>query len=810
MKVLQNILYLLLFFLSCEEYVKKEKTIYQHIPQNTFSLIQVNESRSFKELLGYDTFKPFIPRNNNLMKLIPIIDDTTDKIALICFSSIGKDKFSTTLIHEKIPDSSFSVTNSFIYSDYNILETKINETIFFKVFLETTEIISDSKLTIENIIRNFNMNQNGMNNEQFFEVVDSFDDSSIFNLLINKEINSYFNESIPCNKLLPKFNENWIALDGNMHSGSITLDGITFTKDSIPSKIGVYGGMKPKSIGAIKIIPKNFKSLISFPIENMPQLSENIKQYSTYKNLPIESQSLKSISSIDELSIIDFNKGMSIFVHKSNEINQSIDLDKLNKSYRNIKYGIAETFPHGISTILKFLEIDFEAKHVAQIEDYTLFTNSESLIKSIIGSFKDGNTLQNDINFSSLLKRLSNVNSGIWITKTESLYDKEKRKKSNYKFKFEKFPLLAIQWINDVNFAHIHVRFGKKQPKTNKSNITNVAEFVTDSDISLSPQWLKNHRTKGYDIALQDEKNILYLYSNTGKLYWKKQLNGKIIGKISQVDLYKNKRLQMAFRTKNRFIIIDRNGNIVKPFDIKIDGDENSQPLAVFDYDKNRNYRFLLNQKKNLIMLDRKGKKVKGFKFTKTKEPLSFPPKHVRIKGKDYIVLQLQNEDIKILNRRGEVVVKINSNITRSNNPIWQYLNTFTTSDRQGNLVQIDTKGNIIKSPEGWSENHLLEMTTKTLVSMSENTLTIKGIPLKLPYGNYTRPKIFYIKNELLISITDRDAQKVYLFSSNGNQINGFPIYGIQDADIIGNKDDDSLALIVQSESNGFIIYKIN
>jgi hypothetical protein len=52
MKVLQNILYLLLFFLSCEEYVKKEKTIYQHIPQNTFSLIQVNESRSFKELLG--------------------------------------------------------------------------------------------------------------------------------------------------------------------------------------------------------------------------------------------------------------------------------------------------------------------------------------------------------------------------------------------------------------------------------------------------------------------------------------------------------------------------------------------------------------------------------------------------------------------------------------------------------------------------------------------------------------------------------------------------------------------------------------
>ena len=140
------------------------------------------------------------------------------------------------------------------------------------------------------------MNQNGMNNEQFFEVIDSFDDSSIFNLSINKEINSYFNESIPDNKLLPKFNENWIALDGNEHSGSITLDGITFTKDSIPSKIGVYGGMKPTSIQAIRIIPKNFKSLISFPIENMPQLTEKLKQYSNYKNIPSNLKSLKKIS----------------------------------------------------------------------------------------------------------------------------------------------------------------------------------------------------------------------------------------------------------------------------------------------------------------------------------------------------------------------------------------------------------------------------------------------------------------------------------------------------------------------------------
>ena len=808
MRVMQNVWFLFLLFLCCDEYVKKEKTIYQYVPQNTFSLIQINESTSFKELLNFSTFKPFVPKNDNLLKLSPILQDNLNKVSLICFSSLGKDKFSTTLIHEKTPDSIILNANISNYSGYDIVEKKINKTIFFKVFLEKNEIISDSKLTIENIIRNYNANQNGMNNKQFFEAINSFNDSSIFNLLFNKEVNSYFKESIPYTKLLPSFNENWIAMDGNNFSRSVTLDGITYTKDSIPSKIGVYGGMKHESFKAIEIIPKNFNSLISFPTENIPQLNEKLKQYRIYNNLPHKTELLKNISSIDELSIVDFDRGMSIFIHKSNEIDQLINPEKLDKSYRSIKYGITDNFHSGISTILEFLEINFKSNYTAKIGDYIIYTDSESIVKSIISSYKDGNIIQNDINFLSLLDKLSNVNSGIWVSKTESLNKKENN--SNFNFDSKKFPLVAIQWINDVDFAHIHLRFGKNQPKINKNNISNIAEIITESNISSYPQWLKNHRTKRYDISFQDDKNTLYLYSDTGKLFWKKQLNEKIIGKISQVDLYKNRRLQMAFRTKNRFIILDRNGNIVKPFNIKIDGDDNSQPLAVFDYDKNRNYRFLLAQKKNLIMLDRKGKRVKGFKYTKTKQHLVFPPKHIRIKGKDFIVLQLNNEEIKILNRRGEIGLKINSKISKSRNPIWQYLNTFTTSDKEGNLVQIDTRGNIIKTPEDWSENHLLEMTSKTLVSISENILTIRGIPVKLPYGNYTRPKIFNIKNKLLISVTDKDAQKVYLFSSNGNQVNGFPVYGTDSVDIIANNGDDSFGLIVQSESNGIIIYKIN
>jgi hypothetical protein len=209
-------------------------------------------------------------------------------------------------------------------------------------------------------------------------------------------------------------------------------------------------------------------------------------------------------------------------------------------------------------------------------------------------------------------------------------------------------------------------------------------------------------------------------------------------------------------------------------------------------------------------MLDPKGKKVKGFKFENTKSEISNQPKHIRIKGKDFIIIQEENGVINILNRRGKNIIKLKSNLSLSKNSIYSYLNTFATSDIYGNLVQIDTKGNVIKTPENLAPGHYIEMTTKTLVSLSENILTIKGIPVKLPYGNYTKPKIFYINNTIYVSTTDIDSQKVYLYLSNGKLVNGFPVYGSDSADIVNSNNKNSLEMIVQSESNGIIIYQIN
>jgi hypothetical protein len=157
----------------------------------------------------------------------------------------------------------------------------------------------------------------------------------------------------------------------------------------------------------------------------------------------------------------------------------------------------------------------------------------------------------------------------------------------------------------------------------------------------------------------------------------------------------------------------------------------------------------------------------------------------------------------------GKDRIPMQQHLNFSGNQVYQYLDTFTTSDLEGNLVQIDTRGNIIKSPYELKLGHQIDATNKSLVTLSENNLNIKGIPVTLPYGNYTAPKIFYLNNTLYITTTDIESQKVYLYYSNATPVANFPVYGVEAADMSLDQKKKT-QLVVAAENNGLLIYQIN
>jgi hypothetical protein len=89
-------------------------------------------------------------------------------------------------------------------------------------------------------------------------------------------------------------------------------------------------------------------------------------------------------------------------------------------------------------------------------------------------------------------------------------------------------------------------------------------------------------------------------------------------------------------------------------------------------------------------------------------------------------MIPLENNTLKIVSRTGKDRVKVKGKIAFTNNGVFSYLNTFTTTDQGGHLIQVDTKGNRVASSLNLSPNHRIDATTKTLVTLSENTLNIK------------------------------------------------------------------------------------
>ena len=176
--------------------------------------------------------------------------------------------------------------------------------------------------------------------------------------------------------------------------------------------------------------------------------------------------------------------------------------------------------------------------------------------------------------------------------------------------------------------------------------------IALDAPATINPQIVKNHYNGEDEIFIQDENNQIYLISNSGKILWKKPIDGTIIGNVHQVDMLKNNKLQMAFVTENKLYIVDRNGNNLKGYP-KTLSKKAIVGLSVFDYDKNKNYRFMIpTADADILLLNMQGEMPSDWNYSGSSN-ITTPLQYFNLKGKDYIVTA-DGEKAIILNRRGE------------------------------------------------------------------------------------------------------------------------------------------------------------
>lgn len=185
-----------------------------------------------------------------------------------------------------------------------------------------------------------------------------------------------------------------------------------------------------------------------------------------------------------------------------------------------------------------------------------------------------------------------------------------------------------------------------------------------DTTSSMQARLFVNHITKENELLVQDEAKKLYLVNAKGTILWKKELDETINSAIFIVDLFKNNRFQMLFSTRNQLHLIDRNGNYLPGYPVKLPA-EASSPLSVFDYDNTRDYRlFIACNNKKIYNFSISGQRQEGFTPFKTNNLTRLPIQYIKVGLSDYLVALDEDGEIYTFSRRGEARIGLKNKAT--------------------------------------------------------------------------------------------------------------------------------------------------
>ncbi|MFD0860959.1 ribonuclease HII [Sungkyunkwania multivorans] len=820
---------LTLFVLSCKSERKQIDDLSNFAPHNSSIILSIANNEAFQRDLKNNDFLNMIeglPETKDVVEKLTDITTLNPKSeSLLCFVEVGKNNFEYSFITKSHPELVKSDTLANVTS-FNYNNTPVKEKRYdgsgsqsFQTTLDSIFIQSSSRLIIENTIRTFH-SASEVDHTFLKNALETFDPQKQNAIFIDdKKAAAVFKKSMPSfDKFLMGADfASWVNLEIGLDQNAIRLDGIAFANDSLPKILNILKNTNALENTSPKITPISADAVISFTYDDWETLSANLHLYDQRTYAQKREFDNDLFSSISEVSII-YDKNEKVAALRAYDIITTTEAlgvkEQPASTFRDIEiFSTAnkEVLNKNLYPLIEDTTVSF----YAAIGDHLLFSNSQAALENIIANYQSNNTLAQSKSFKDLSIAMSDASSilmiGINPGFKELLADhmNEQSAEKLRDIDLRNYPMLAFQIVQEKGYAHVHGVIKRNRPQTNKNTVSQIASITLDADLGISPQFVMNHRTKEREIVIQDVENNLYLISNQGDVLWKKKLDGRIIGTISQVDLYRNGRLQLAFTTDRSFMVLDRNGKVVPPFDVKYDK-KVTQPLAVFDYENNKDYRFVVTTGKRIWMYNRKREAVGGFTFKNAKNQPLFAPKHLRIKGKDYIVIAEEGGKLNILDRRGKTRVPVAEKIDFSDNEIYLYENTFMTTNKNGQLVQIDTNGKMSKRGLNLEEQHFVTSTSKTLVTLSENLLTIKGKKVELDYGIYTRPEVFYISNKIYVSTTDTQSKKVYLFDSNAKTIANFPIYGRGEIDLENIDKDQQLECVVKGERNSILLYQIN
>jgi hypothetical protein len=307
-----------------------------------------------------------------------------------------------------------------------------------------------------------------------------------------------------------------------------------------------------------------------------------------------------------------------------------------------------------------FIPLSGTTTHYALLyQSHIFFAENNDKLIQVAKDLENGNLLTNNESFASYKNQHFADDFNYLLYNSPNQIAEDIPSFFNFKTTSQKNPF--------ENFKHFS--FSVSNNKNNfkfRMHLMNVSESGTkergqgvlwtlnlDSASTMQASGFVNHNTNENEIVLQDNNNVVYLVNAKGTVLWKKKINEKILSEIYMVDIYKKNKYQLLFNTKNYLHLVDRNGNYVEKYPVKLPA-EASTPLSLFDYEGDKDYRILIACKnKTIYNYSIHGMAQEKFTPVKTDNEVTLPVQYAKVGSSDYLVALDREGRIYTFSRKG-------------------------------------------------------------------------------------------------------------------------------------------------------------
>jgi hypothetical protein len=351
-------------------------------------------------------------------------------------------------------------------------------------------------------------------------------------------------------------------------------------------------------------------------------------------------------------------------------------------------------------------------------------------------------------------------------------------------------------------------------------------ETLLDTTAGIKPFFFTNHNTGAKEIFIQDTKNNAYLINAAGRVLWKVQLKEKINGTVYMIDYYRNGKYQLLFSGRNYLHLIDRNGNYVERYPVRLRSPATNS-LALIDYENNNTYRLVIAGEDKLVYsYDKSGNVVKGWEPFRTAGYVTAEAGFYKVSGKDFVVIA-DESSIYFLDRSGKVRLRLNDAVTKAKGSALRLTPgseaTLVCTSPDGTVQNISFNGDVKKfsfrkftfdhsfdffdvDGDGFGEYVFIDNGILYLYDRNGKEMFTKdfgsgklGGPINFTFSSTDRK----------IGVFDAIGNLIYLVNSKGEIMDGFPLRGASMFSIGKLSSGDDWHLIVGGTDRFLYNYKL-